>query len=732
MSDHSSPLSVERHPQLRRLEPPVKDARVPEIRQEAAIESFAACLTSILLHHEVRSTIDQVYGVIQRQLDPMSDEGILAAARQLGLRGRRITLPLKQVLFVPRGALLRWQRGELVVFDSQEHGKIHIMHPEHGRQALTLSEFSELFQGVCFEFDTLPAVGGRLETTWKAIIGMILRNRKSVAAIMIASVLIQALALAVPLLVALVVDEIAPRQDADLLLLVAIGMGILVVFRGLSGLARHYALLGLQTRMSQELSLDFLNHLTDLPYSFFEEHSRGDLLVRADANDQIRDFAAGGALTIFVDGALAIFYVVMLLVASAELGGIMLGIAAIQLGSLYWIRRRLIPVIDKLFDARGNSSSILLETISSLQTIKLLAAEKQAISRWLERYSAELQLNLKANRIEARADSIAQSLVSLTPLAMLVFGAFLVLDGSISVGEMLALGALALGFIMQFTKGVETFLELQVLSTVVRKLDEVRTHAPEQDRHAVAPAPLLKGLIQLDRVSYQYSVTSQPVIRDVSLEIRPGEFVAIVGGSGAGKSTLASLLIGLRLPTSGRVLFDKIDLKTIDVRSVRQQIGIVPQAVFLLGGSTIRDNITLGHSRIGHAAAEEAAKSAQVHEDIMEMPMTYNTIVPSGGVGFSGGQQQRIAIARAIVHRPAILILDEATSALDTQTEQAIQENLKTMQCTRIVVAHRLSTIQDADRILVLEQGSIVEQGTHHELIARGGLYARMAAVGEN
>lgn len=659
----------------------------------------------------------------------MSDEGLLAAARKLGLRGRRLSLTLRQLAYLERGSLLRWQRGELVVYDGQEGGKLHIMHPEHGRQALAVDEFGRAFAGVGFEFDTLPSVGGRLEKTWKAILAMLFKNRKMVAAIAVSSVLIQILALAVPLLVALVVDEIAPRQDRDLLLLVAVGMCVLVVFRGLSGLARHYAVLGMHTRVSQELSLDFLNHLTDLPYSFFESHSRGDLLVRADANNRIRDFVSDGALSILVDGALAVFYLAMMFFASPELGVLMLIVAFVQVSIVYWIRRRLVPVMDELFVARGESSSYLLETITSLQTIKLLGAEKQAISRWLDKYSNQLKLNLTSNRIEARANSIAQSLVALTPLVMLVTGAFLVIDGKLSVGQMLALGALAMGFIVQFSRSADTIVDLQILSTYVQKLDEVRTHEPEQDRHSVAPAPVLEGAIKLDRVSFQYSAQSKPVIRDVSLEIRAGEFIAIVGSSGAGKSTLASLLIGLRLPTSGRVLMDNIDISTLDVRSVRQQIGIVPQAVFLLGGISIRDNIKLGHSRIGHEEVVEAAKRAHVHDDIMAMPMTYNTMVPSGGVGFSGGQQQRMVIARAIVHRPAILILDEATSALDTVTELAIQSNLASLQCTRIVIAHRLSTIRNADRIIVLDDGVIAEVGTHDELVSNGGLYARMAAV---
>jgi ABC-type bacteriocin/lantibiotic exporter with double-glycine peptidase domain len=295
---------------------------------------------------------------------------------------------------------------------------------------------------------------------------------------------------------------------------------------------------------------------------------------------------------------------------------------------------------------------------------------------------------------------------------------------------MLAATALAVGFLEPLAALVEGALPMAVTRSYMDRLNDVLDSPPEQTDEAVMPAPRLAGHLVAENVSFRYSPRMPAVVVDVSLEVRHGEHLGIAGRSGAGKSTLAHLLLGLYTPTSGRILFDGLDLTTLDARSVRRQLGIVTQRPYLFA-ATIADNIAFNATGAGLDEVMEAARLACVHDEIMALPMGYDTVLGDGGSSLSGGQQQRIALARALVHRPAILLLDEATSDLDGLTERRIFEQLAGLQCTTIVIAHRLSTIRHADTILVMDAGRIAERGTHADLVALGGTYSDLVAAQE-
>jgi ABC-type bacteriocin/lantibiotic exporter with double-glycine peptidase domain len=328
----------------------------------------------------------------------------------------------------------------------------------------------------------------------------------------------------------------------------------------------------------------------------------------------------------------------------------------------------------------------------------------------------------------ALVDALTGALRLASPLIVLCLGALQVLSGELSLGTMLALNALAAGFFSPLSNLVSTAGELQLVENYAERLDDVFNTAPEQDRTKVRQAERLQGRIELDHVSFRYGSLNPFVVQDISLTVEPGQFVALVGRSGSGKSTLASLLAGLYLPASGRILYDGIDMNELDLRSIRQRLGIVTQRPYLFNQS-IRQNIAAADPSVSFTSIVDAAKRACVHDEIMEMPLGYSTILQEGGGSVSGGQRQRIALARALVSNPAILLLDEATSSLDAVTEKAVQAELARLKCTRIVIAHRLSTIAEADLLLVLDQGRIVEQGTHRELLANGGAYEKLVSA---
>jgi len=502
---------------------------------------------------------------------------------------------------------------------------------------------------------------------------------------------------------------------------------VVVVFNLLASLTRGHLLLHLQTSLDSRMTLGFLEHMVELPYAFFQQRSAGDLMMRLNSNTVIRQVLTSGAVSALLDGTLVFVYLGLLLWASPRMGALVLGLGVLHACVFVFSRRQVRDLSARGLQTQARSQGYLVQLLAGMESLKVCGAEDRAVQRWSSLYVDELNLSLEKGRLQALVDSVNGALRLGSPLLILGYGAWLVLAGQLSLGSMLALNALGVGFLVPLSTLVTTALDLQRLRSYVERIDDVLGATPEH-RPERLPAPPLSGRVAMERVSFRYSPVSPAVLREVSLEVNPGQMVAVVGRSGAGKTTLAALLAGLHDPTGGRVKYDERDLATLDLRSVRGQLGIVCQQPYLFSGS-VRDNIALGRPEASEEEVTEAARLAHVHDDILAMPMGYQTEVAAGGASLSGGQRQRIALARALLLRPAALILDEATSALDAATERAVQKNLQRLRCTRIVIAHRLSTIRQADRILLLEGGRLVEDGTHEQLLARGGRYLDLVSA---
>jgi ABC-type bacteriocin/lantibiotic exporter with double-glycine peptidase domain len=391
-------------------------------------------------------------------------------------------------------------------------------------------------------------------------------------------------------------------------------------------------------------------------------------------------------------------------------------------------RRRYRDLLVRALDAQARSQSYLVELFAGISTLKAAAAESRAVERWSNLYVDELNVALERGRTTAIVEAVMGALTSGSPLVILALGALRVIDGDISLGTMLAINAVALGLLMPLASLVNAGLQLQLLASYMDRVEDVLNTKPEQSGQDASRVPKLTGRVTLQDVAFRYTERAPLVVRDVSIDIKPGSTVAIVGKSGCGKSTLASLIAGLYRPVGGRILFDGHDLARLDLRSLRRQIGVVFQQPYVFAGS-IRTNIALTDPALSLDRVIAAARAAAIHDDIDAMPMGYDTLISDGGSSLSGGQRQRLAIARALVHRPALLILDEATSSLDAETERAVMQSLAQLRCTQIVLAHRLSTIARADLILVMDRGEVVESGTHAELLARGQVYSRLVAA---
>jgi ATP-binding cassette, subfamily B, bacterial len=703
--------------------------RIPYIAQLEMADCGAASLAMTLAYHGRQVGLEELRDAVGVGRGGADARGIVEAARAYGLLARGVKADVDELDHLPRGSILHWQFRHFVVLDRVGQRGVHVLDPVAGRAYIPRELFGRSYTGVAIALEPGPdwQAGGRRAKGTLRYFGPMLRETPLVRFVLATSILMRLFALALPLFTAALVNRILPRGESNLLLGLTAGMLVIAAYYLFAAFLRARFLLTLRTKLDMQLTLGFVEHLVDLPYAFFLKRSGGDLAMRLQSIAQVRELLTTGALSAVLDGAFACFYLVLLLVLSPWMGLVVLGLGVLQVAVLVLARHRNQRLMAESLHVQARSQSYVYQLLGGIEDLKAAGAERRASAHWSNLFVDQINVSLARGRLQALTESATAGLGVASPLAVLAVGGAQVLNGSLSLGRMLALAALSAGFLVPLGTLVTTGLQLQLLGSYMQRINDVLDAPKEQQDRHVRRAPTLKGRIAAEGVSFRYSRLAPLVVEDVSLEVEPGRTLAIVGRSGSGKTTLGRLLLGLYRPESGRILYDGIDLAELEARSVRSQLGIVTQRPYLFGTS-IRENIALTDPSLDLDAVVRAAKLACIDDDIAAMRMGYETIMVDGGASLSGGQRQRVALARALAHSPSTLLLDEATSELDALTERTVYHNIAELGCTAIVIAHRLSTIAGADLIVVMEGGRIVERGRHEELLELRGRYHELIA----
>jgi ATP-binding cassette subfamily B protein len=720
----------EKFPQLARVADQLNERvirTIPFVQQLEWADCGAAALAMVLGYHAKHVALDRVRAALALARDGVTARAILDAAGQFGLSGRGLKISLDGLAELPRATILHWELSHYVVLDRVVGDKVRIVDPAAGERDVSWDEVSRCFTGVALVLAP-RADFVREKRTGKQAARSYLRElfgeRALFSRVVVVSLIMRLFALVLPLVTGLVIDWVVPRSDLSMLWVVLGAVLAIVGVQALCTVMRAQLLLTLRTNLDGKITLGFLDHMVSLPVGFFQRRSAGDLMMRVGSNATIRELITSQSLAAVIDGVFVAVYAVVILVISSELGALAFGLATLEIGLWFAARPKNRRYLSQDIERQAKAQGYLVQMLAGMETLKCAGAEASAVERYANLYADCLDMSVKRGRLAAGLEAFHASMSALAPMVILAVGAHAVITGALTLGTMLAMSSLATSLFGPLANLVQSLMQLQVVRVYTDRIEDVRRAKPEQDPERVLDAPELAGAVSLRNVSLRYG-DGPLVVDDVSLDIAPGSSVALVGASGSGKTSLLNLIAGIVAPTKGSVTFDGRPLGELDLRAVRQQIGIVPQHPYIFG-ATLRANIALTAPHASVERIERAAAVAALDGDIAQLPMGLDTQVSDGGASLSGGQRQRIALARAVLREPTVLLLDEATSALDTGTEARVTAGLARLRVTRIIVAHRLSTVANADRIIVMDGGRIAEIGTHDSLLARRGVYYQL------
>ncbi|MDZ7960479.1 MAG: type I secretion system permease/ATPase [Aulosira sp. DedQUE10] len=691
----------------------------------ASWNTAAACLTMVAQHLDNAVKLEWV----QRQLRGQRPKNVVEAAEKLGLVLQRLQMSWSDLRQLSFPALMQWNSDSQaspswVVAYGVKGDRLIIANPlnsDRTCESLPQSVVEAAWDGQMWQVE-LISKQEKFNLSW--FTPAVWKYRKLLGEVLLASFTLQLLGLTTPLITQVVIDKVMVQESLPTLDVMAIALLLVAIFEAVLGILRLFIFTHTARRLDLSLSAQLFRHLMRLPLAYFESRRVGDTVARVQELEQIRQFLTGTALTVILDSIFAVVYLALMFYYNIPLTFVALAVLPLFATLTIVATPILRNWLNETFNRSADSQSFLVETVTGIHSVKAHAAEPVARDRWEGLFARFIRTSFKASTTSNISSNLGDFLTNLSTLLILWFGAKLVIDQKLTIGQLVAFQMLSGRVTGPLLRLVQLWQNLQQVLLSVDRIGDILNVAPEAEPGTGLVLPSLNGQITFEQVFFRYQASTEPVLRGISFNVEPGQFVGIVGRSGSGKSTLSKLLQRLYQIESGRVLIDGFDIKSADLASLRQQIGVVLQEDFLFNGSVL-ENITLGNPDITAEQVVEAARLAVAHDFISQLPYGYESNVGERGTALSGGQRQRIALARLFLSSAPILILDEATSALDSETEQQVLQNLQKISANRTVflIAHRFAPLKRADLILVMEQGVIAERGTHPQLLQQKGLY---------
>ena len=699
------------------------------IAGEGVLEETLACFQMLTKLMNLPFRRDAIERVLRDQLRRGQSPtlrlcGQIAAGLGLHVSGAKVAARMGMRLQTP--TLVPWGQAFALAVRSDQRGLV-LASPSQGFVELDADQLEHSFpEGIDLllmdRTSTTPEQKFGPAWFWPAL----KRYRGVLIQVLLASFVVQLFTLANPLLIQVIIDKVINQRSLDTLQVLGIALVAVTLLEGVLGSLKTYLFSETTNRIDQRLGAEVIDHLLRLPLGYFDRRPVGELGSRISELEKIRNFLTGQALTTVLDAAFSVIYIVVMLFYSWVLTLIALAVLPIQVGLTLLGAPLFRRQYRKSAEANASTQSHLVEVLTGIQTVKSQNVEMISRWTWQERYGKYINRSFEKTVTGTALSQTSQVLQKISQLLVLWVGASLVLSGDLTLGQLIAFRIIS-GYVTQpllrLSSIWQTIQELRVSFERLADVIDTPQESNDQDK-AKVPLPPIDGAVSFDNLSFAFSTGTAPVLNDVSLEVKSGTFVGIVGQSGSGKSTLMKLLPRLYSPNQGRILIDNYDIDKVELYSLRRQIGIVPQDPLLFSGN-VNENIALTQPDASSEEIVMAAKVACAHDFIMELPAGYSTPVGERGASLSGGERQRIAIARTLLANPKLLVMDEATSALDYETERKVCDNLiqALHDCTVFFITHRLSTVRRADLIVVMHQGAVVEKGTHEELMDRRGRY---------
>jgi ATP-binding cassette subfamily B protein RaxB len=681
--------------------------RLPVIRQTEATECGMACLAMIASYHGHRIDLNTLRRRYPVSMNGVTLRALIEIASHMKLACRAVRFDIAQLKNLRLPAIVHWDMDHFVVLKAASNKKILIHDPALGERHYSLVEASKHLTGIAVEFTRTADFVPKNETA-RLRLSDLLGNVRELAwpllQIFMLSLILEILVIASPFYMQLVIDDVIAKGDADLLFVLALGFGMLTVIAVVSTAMQSSILLLVQNTLSLQMAAKIFRHFIRLPLAYFEKRHVGDLLSRFSSMDPIRDMLAQGVVAAVINSIMAVATLVMIFVYSPILAAVVLVALALYAGLRVGLYRVLRYSNESLIQAKAKQTSTLIETVRAVQSIKLFNRENEFEGHWLNRYVDVVSASVRLGRIDITFKALNGALIKVEDIISVFVSAKLVLNGSLTIGMVFAFMSYKRHLVDKAIFLIEKVVEFRLLDLHLARLADIALTPTERGYDCpLAYAKPIEGCIELRNICFRYSGSEPLILDQVNLTVEAGQFVAIAGPSGTGKTTLVKIMLGLLKPTKGDILVDGLPLSTIGLQAYREQVGSVMQDDQLISGS-IADNICFFAPAFDRNWMTECAEMAGIHDEIMTMPMTYNRLIGDMGSSLSGGQKQRLLLARALYRRPKILVMDEGTAHLDIALERYINESLRSLNITRIIVAHRPETLNAADRIVAIKK----------------------------